>query len=314
MKYTQVIIKTTSECSEIINAQMDMAGADGVNIQDRDEAMRYQKTPGEWDYIDESIFDKMDEEVLVTAYFPLEKGEEAVKFLNERIAWLREQDFGLDLGSLHLSSSEVDEADWANEWKKYYKPFPVGDKLYVKPFWEEADAEDRIILEMNPGMAFGTGTHETTFMCLEYLEKIVRQGDKVYDVGCGTGILGIAAIKLGAESVLAVDRDVVAVAASKENGELNGVVEHMDIREGDLLKGVEEPCDLIIANIIADVIVAFADDAFKHVKECGYFIASGIITDRKKECMDAIREAGFNIQEIKVKGDWCAIAARRPRY
>ncbi len=311
MKYTQVTIKTTTEGSEIVNAQMDMAGAEGVSIEDREEALRYQKTPGEWDYIDEAIFQNMDEEVLVKAYFPVENGDEAVSFLKERIAWLKSQDFGLDLGSLMLSSCIVDETDWANEWKKYYKPFTVGDKLLVKPFWEDAEVGDRILLEMNPGMAFGTGTHETTYMCLEFLEKVVKEGDKVYDVGCGTGILGIAALKLGAKSVLAVDRDVVAVTASKENGELNHVLESMDIRQGDLLKGIEEPADLIIANIIADVIVAFSEDAYKHVKSGGTFIASGIIKDRKDDCVKAIENAGFTIKEIKEKGEWVAIASRR---
>ena len=202
------------------------------------------------------------------------------------------------------------EQDWAEDGKKYYKPFRAGERLVIKPSWEPyEEKEGDLVLELDPGMAFGTGTHETTFMCMEQLEKYVKPGCKAIDVGCGSGILGLAAAKLGAGDVLAIDLDELAVKVAKENTEKNHLTDRVRVVHGDLLKQREEQADVIVANIIADVICALCGPVKRHLLPGGVFICSGIIREREDDVQCALAEAGYTVCNRLAKGEWVCLAA-----
>jgi ribosomal protein L11 methyltransferase len=314
MDWKRITIKTTTAGSEIASDILMEAGAAGTAIEDRAEVEAQQRLPGEWDYIDENILANMGEEVRVTAWYPMDNRlADTLAFIRQRLIDVKTMDLDFDTGSLSLETGDVRDEDWENNWKQYYKPFEVGNKLLVKPVWERADAGGRAVLEMEPGMAFGTGTHETTFLCLELLEKYVKPGMLVWDVGCGTGILAVAAVLLGAEKSVAVDRDPVAVSAARNNAALNRMEGKVDVREGDLMKGLEGSPGLIVSNIIAEVIIPMAKDAFGRLGPGGLFICSGIILSREDAVMEALEKAGFEIVEVKRMGEWVAIAARKDK-
>ncbi len=306
MKFIEITTKTTTAGAEMVSAVYDMMGAQGCVISDKADFLQ-DNVKGEWDYVDEKRIAKMPDYVTVTAYLG-EKEDDTAEMIRTKIKGLTEfADF--DLGSLEYTWSFVDDEDWKNEWKKYYKPFNVGEKLYVRPYWEEAKETSREEIVLDPGMAFGNGTHETTYMCMELIEKYIRKDSFVYDVGCGTGILAVAAVKLGAKDALAIDRDSVAADVAAHNIELNSLQGRIETKTGDLLKSEEKSADMIIANIIADIIILFAEDAFSKTKYGGVFISSGIIKERAQETADAIERAGFQITDKKEMGEWCAFAA-----
>jgi ribosomal protein L11 methyltransferase len=218
---------------------------------------------------------------------------------------------GFDAGSLTLSIGNVRDEDWAENWKKYYKPFRVGKRLLVKPVWETVpDDPDALVIEIDPGMAFGNGTHETTALCMAMIEERLHPGDAVLDVGTGSGILAIAAARLGAGAVLAVDLDPVAVRVAKENIERNGLSDRITAQEGDLLAGVQMQANVVVANIIADAIILLSGAVKQHIVPGGAFIASGIIREREQDVRDAMAAAGFTIEAAAHKGEWVALAAR----
>ena len=225
MNWIEAAVHTTTAGADIVSELLMNAGATGTSIEDRTDVLNAQKPEGMWDMLDEHILDAMPEDVLVKAYF--EEGAstpETLAFVRARLSELSHMDLGFDLGSLEFTRETVHEQDWAENWKRYYKPFRAGERIVVKPSWEpyEPFPED-LVIEMDPGMAFGTGTHETTYMCLQMLERYVRPGSACIDVGTGTGILAIAAAKLGARDVLAIDLDEQAVAVAKENIRKNGM-------------------------------------------------------------------------------------------
>ena len=306
MKFIEVTTKTTTAGAEMVSAVYDIMGAQGCVIADKADLME-GNIPGEWDYIDEKRIAKLPDYVTVTAYFG--EGDAAkAEALRGRIAGLPEfADF--DLGSLEYTWRTVDDTDWKYEWKKYYKPFNVGEMLYVRPYWEEPEDNGRQEIILDPGMAFGNGTHETTFMCMELIERHIKPGAFVYDVGCGTGILAVAAVKLGAEKAVAIDRDTVAVDAARNNIMLNGMESKIPVMEGDLLAGHTKKAGMIIANIIADVIIDFAQTAYEMLEAGGVFISSGIINGRAEETGKAIEAAGFEITDNKTMGEWQSFAA-----
>ena len=290
----------------MVSAVYDMSGAEGCVIADKRDFLD-DNIKGEWDYVDEKRIAKLPDYVTVTAYFG-ENDEKNAEALREKIAGLRTfADF--DLGSLEYTWRIVDDSDWKYEWKKYYKPFDVGQKLYVRPYWEEPKENGRDEIILDPGMAFGNGTHETTFMCMELIERYIKPGSFVYDVGCGTGILAAAAVKLGAKSAVAIDRDTVAVAAARNNISLNGMEKEISVMEGDLLSGHAKKAGMIIANIIADVIIGFAETAYQMLEPGGVFVSSGIINSRAQETRRAIEGAGFAVLEGRKMGEWQAFAA-----
>ena len=234
---------------------------------------------------------------------------EFVEIIKQKVLGLK--DFGIDIGEGSVSLYQVNEADWANAWKAYYKPTKVGQRVVVKPTWEDyAMQEGDLIIELDPGMAFGTGTHETTSMCIRELEKYVNKDSKVFDIGCGSGILAIAAAKLGAKEVVAVDLDEVAVKVAKENVLENKVEKSVSVMHGNLTDVIKDKADVIVANIIADIIKILAKDVQNFMKEDAIFISSGIILDKVEEVKESLIENGFEIVEVQKLGEWSAIVSK----
>lgn len=311
MKWFEVAIHTTNEAVEPVSNILHEAGASGVVIEDPLELVKerenvfgeiYQLNPADYP----------DEGVIVKAYMPV------TSFLSETIEEIRDSinnlsSYDIDLGQNAVSISEVHEEEWATAWKKYYHPVKISERFTIVPTWEEYKpvSSDELIIELDPGMAFGTGTHPTTVMCIQALERAVQEDDLVVDVGTGSGVLSIASALLGAKHVKALDLDEVAVESAKMNMKLNKVQERVDVSQGNLLDGVDEQADVVVANILAEVIMRFTDDVGKVVKPDGYFIASGIIQPKKDDVKNAIISAGFTIEETIQMEDWVALIAKR---
>ncbi len=226
----------------------------------------------------------------------------------------------LKLGRLYCESCVVDDEAWRDKWKEHFKPTKVTERIVIKPTWEEYTPEeaDEIVIEIDPGMAFGTGTHETTRLCMKLLEKYMAQLDaksiKVLDAGCGSGILAIAAALLGSENVIGVEIDPDAVNVAKTNVELNGVAYSVKVIEGDLMKGIGVngkgyKADIVVANLMHNLIMGLAPSVRKHMETGGIFISSGILIEKRDVVAKAIEKGGFEIREITEDGEWCAIAA-----
>ncbi len=321
MKFIEVKIYTSHQGIEPLTAMLMEKGINGAVVDDPQDAEELldKKNAYEWDYIDRSLLENQGKEPVVSVFFEDNReGRGQVRALSDSIAELKEMAeagaFGAeaDLGRLQMEEQVVDDGDWKDKWKEYFKPAKVTETLVVKPSWEtyEKTGSEKVI-ELDPGMAFGTGTHETTTMCMELMEHYLKEGQSVLDIGCGSGILSIAAAFLGSGRVLGIEIDPDAVRTARENVSANGVSESVEIREGDLTKDVEETADLIAANLIAPLVIQLAEPAAEHLNADGVFISSGILTERKEEVEKAIREAGFEILEIREKGEWCAIAARK---
>ena len=311
MNWTEVTIKTTTEAVEAISNILMEERCGGVMIEDPKDFLFQKKNELDWDYVEEEVFNKSGQDgVLIKTYIPEERNVlELIETVKARIALL--PSFGLDIGEGSVSLSNVNESDWANEWKKYYKPTKVGKKIVVKPSWEEYEKQEGdLIIELDPGMAFGTGTHETTSMCIRELENYVDETKTVFDIGCGSGILAIAAAQLGAKEVVAGDLDEVAVKVSKENCKINNVSDKVVVKHGSLFEVVDSKADVIVANIIADIIKILAKDVSKFLKDDGVFISSGIILAKIDEVCEALEENGFEIVKVERLGEWSAIVSK----
>ncbi|WP_028399252.1 50S ribosomal protein L11 methyltransferase [Ectobacillus panaciterrae] len=309
MKWSEISIHTTQEAVEPISHILHEAGASGVAIEDvADFTKERENKFGEIYALDPK--DYPSEGVIVKAYFPVnDELEKTAENIQAAIKDLERYD--IDLGANTVTLNEVNEEDWATSWKKYYHPVKVSDTFTIVPTWEEYDPspEERII-ELDPGMAFGTGTHPTTVMCIRALEKTVQEGDHIIDVGTGSGILSIAAAKLGAAAVQAYDLDYVAVESAQMNVLLNKTENVVTVGQNNLLSNIEGPVDLVVANLLADIILLFVEDAAKVIKPNGLFITSGIIQTKQKEVSHALEQAGFTIEEVLHIEDWVAIIAR----
>ncbi len=311
MKWSEISIHTTNEAIEPISNILHEAGASGVVIEDPFELVKEREDQfGEIYQLDP--LDYPNEGVIVKAYLPFnsflaETVEEIKNSINNLVS------YNIDIGENSVSVSEVYEEDWATAWKKYYHPVKISKRFTIVPTWEEYTPvqSDELIIELDPGMAFGTGTHPTTVLCIQALESTVRQGDHVIDVGTGSGVLSIAAAMLGAENVHALDLDVVAVESAKQNIELNKMEQNVTVSQNNLLEGIERSADVVVANILAEVILMFTDDVAKTVKKGGYFIASGIIKQKKDLVRDAIETVGFETVETLQMEDWVAFIAKR---
>lgn len=311
MKWSEIGIHTTNEAVEPISNILHEAGASGVVIEDPFELSKeredqfgeiYQLNPDDYP----------EEGVIIKAYLPInsflgETVEEIKTAINNLIL------FNIDIGRNSVTISEVNEEEWATAWKKYYYPVKISEKFTIVPTWEDYTPvnSDELIIELDPGMAFGTGTHPTTVMCIQALERSVQPKDKVIDVGTGSGVLSIAAALLGAGHVQALDLDEVAVQSARLNIKLNKVQDNVTVSQNNLLDGIEGPADVVVANILAEVILRFIDNVAKVVKKDGHFIASGIILQKKQLVKDAIINAGFTIEETLVMEDWVAIIAKK---
>ncbi len=307
MDWIEITISTNTAGADIVSEALLRQGAVGTQIIDRSDVPDPDKPNGYWELIDPKMIEEMPEDVQVKAWF---ENVEALRGLENILKVLPDM-AGFDLGALTVSRQGVKEQDWSECWKQYYKPFRAGKRLVIKPSWENWEKQPGdLIIELDPGMAFGTGTHETTAMCVELIEKHYR-GGKVLDVGTGSGILAIAAARLGATDVLGVDIDPMAVRMARENVEKNGLSAVIDIREGDLVAGLGDVrCDFAVANILADVIALLAGPMKKHLVPGAQFVCSGILKEREDDVKAVLEKNGYRLFDRLQKGDWVALAAR----
>ena len=313
MDWIEITVHTTTPGADAVSQALCDAGSNGVSIEDKNDFAENQRAPGQWDIIDEQVLVNMPDDVLVHGYFVEDEHvRDTIAWLQAHFARMQSMDLPFDAGKLTMDITTVHDQDWSENWKKYYKPFRAGKHMVVKPSWENYDAQPGDhILEIDPGMAFGTGTHETTGMCVELVEKYTHPDDTVIDIGTGTGILAIAARLSGAGRTLATDIDHAAVKVARENVKRNG--QQIEVRQGDLLNAVQpgEQFDLAIANIIAEIIIPLSGQIGSVLKAGGTFIASGIIRQREDDVRAALEQNGFTIEEIRRRGEWVAIASRK---
>ncbi len=310
MNWIEMIVHTTTAGTDWVSELLMDHGATGTMIEDRADIPDPSKPHGIWEIIDPKLLENMPEDVLVHAWFSPEDFPALRTRLDERLSEMASEH--TDFGSLTTDIRTVSEDSWAEVWKKYYKPFYAADHLVVKPTWEDfSPAPGDRVIELDPGMAFGSGTHETTGMCIALLEKTIRGGERIIDVGTGSGILAIAAALLGAGHVLAIDIDPDAVRVASENVLHNGVDAIVTVQEGDLLKKVDAVCDICVANIISDIIISFAKPLMEHIVPGGLFLCSGIVRERTEEVRQALLDAGYEILETVHRGEWTAFLSRR---
>ncbi|MFD3157590.1 50S ribosomal protein L11 methyltransferase [Haloimpatiens sp. FM7330] len=307
-EWIEVTIITSSEAVEPVSGILYNTGVQGIAIQDSQDIEFKKKNPGDWDYFDEKLLNIKSGAVIKGYYKNDEKFDTYFKYIEKSVKNLH--NFDIDEGEGIVTSNKVNEEDWENNWKKYYKPTKVGERVVVKPLWEKYKVEnDEIVVELDPGMAFGTGTHETTRMCIKALEKYVKEDSIVFDIGTGSGILSISAAKLKAKKAIGVDLDPVAVDSAKKNVSYNDI-DNIEILHGNLMDVVDGEADIVIANIIADVIIMLSEDVGRFIKDNGYFISSGILVERKDEVIKKLTECNFEIIEVNVDGEWCCIVAK----
>ena len=313
MDWIELTVHTTTQGAEVVSDALMLSGATGTMVEDRADIPDPDKPNGYWEIIDPKLIESLPEDVQVHAWFePDAPFQERLQALRSQLDMNRRLAPEVDLGTLAIDTVNVKDEDWSEVWKQFYKPFRAGRSLVVKPTWEPYNAKpgDRVI-EIDPGMAFGSGTHETTGMCLELLEEAVHGGERVIDVGTGSGILAIGAALLGARDVLAIDIDPTAVKVARENVAHNHLEQTVTTLEGNLLEKVDAQCEVCVANIIADVICMFAAPLNAHIVPGGLFICSGIIKEREQDVTDALLAANYSILEIRRKGEWVAMISRR---
>ena len=355
MKWTEIVIKTSREAYDAISHMLISICSGGVAVQDpcdilekvpfqdmeiesgllKDSGSKELLEKNISGTLDECIDEKLLEEInnigrgtiILRSYFPESiNSVELMQLIKEKLSDISEY---LDVGDLKIDCSEVEDEDWSNNWKKYYSTFNITKKIVIKPSWEEFfNEEGKIIIEMDPGMAFGTGTHETTRMCAYLLEKNVHKEDKVIDVGSGSGILTIIAAKLGAKKILALDIDKEAVKVTIDNCRRNevmdkviafqGILNDMNAFEAPLhKKDVEDfikdcKADLIVANIITSVIIDLSDTVLEYLRPGGLFVTSGIIKSKKEMVIDRYIKNKFDCIEVMEDGEWVAIVFKCP--
>lgn len=307
-KFIEITVSTTHLGGELISDLLWEYTDLGVVINDIEDVIALARDGRAWDYADESIF-KADKTVLVKAYFPIDEAKEKISAFEKALYQMKENS-PLDLGTLETTKREIDGDLWREQWKEHFKPIPIG-KVVIVPEWinyQEKQGEIKILLDSN--MAFGTGEHETTSMCVEMLEKYVSKDDTVLDVGCGSGILGISASKLGAKKVIMTDIDECAVIATehnmKLNGVTNGVVMLKNLLDDNTVKG-----DVIACNIMAEVLIFFAPHIGNNLNDNGVIILSGILVERLEAVKKAYLDAGFEFVEQKIKGEWSALVVKK---
>lgn len=305
-KWQELTITVNREAEEAASNILIELGSQGVAI---DDSADYLGSVGKYGELFPEV--EQSELVKITAYYPESTNIEAViAQIKERLAELT--DFGLQTRQVQLTTQELAEEDWAENWKKYYDPTRITHDLTIVPSWTdyEAQAGEKII-KLDLGMAFGTGTHPTTKMSLFALEQVLRGGETVIDVGTGSGVLSVASSLLGAKEIFAYDLDDVAVRVAQENIDLNAGTENIHVTAGDLLKGVAIEADVIVANILADILVNLTDDAYRLVKDEGYLIMSGIISEKLDMVLEAAHSAGFFLETHMIQGEWNALVFKK---
>lgn len=319
MNWLEIFVETSKEGIDPVCGLLYSAGLTGLEIKDEDDFQEFLLNKNrEWDYVDDGLSEEK-EGFGVTFYLrDNPAGMEDFAFIKEGLLRIKKEEDFLDLGSLEITVKNIKEEDWANNWKKYFKPFEAGKRLVVKPTWEVYDnKENKTILEIDPGNVFGSGSHETTKMCLEAIEGYVKKGDKILDIGCGSGILSVASVLLGGDFVDCIDIDKNAAQVTAENMALNKISsEKFKAAAGDILTDLEfdkeysgNSYDCVVANIVADIVIELSGMVPRYIKKNGIFISSGIIAEREDEVKENLLENGFSIIETKMMGSWRAIVS-----
>ena len=313
MKFIELTVHTTTEGSELVSDIMWNYTTYGVTICDVNDIIALQKDKRTfWDYMDVGLAEEAGGDVLVKCFLPVDIADENIRSIAADLDLLRERAAGaVRLGSLETGRREIDGDDWIDVWKKHFRPIHIGERVVVCPEWIEYEKKPgEIVVLLDSNMAFGTGEHETTSMCLELLQKYLKEGDEVIDVGCGSGILGIAAIKLGAKFAYLTDIDYVAVRSAEHNSALNGTAEQTKVALSDLLENADVQGDVMTANITADILCRLAESIPKNLKKGGTLILSGIIESKLGGVKEAYEEKGLTLVEQLRKGEWFALAFR----
>jgi len=322
MEWTEVNIYTATAGIEILCAKLMDIGIKGFVIQDAEDFNEFlENKNGKWDYIDDDLMGLSSCETRITVYLPSNsQGADMLLSIRAMLSELKSADTNGAYGRLEAELSSIREEDWANNWKQYFKPVKIGEKLVIKPSWEEYENDgSRIILEIDPASSFGTGQHHTTRLCLELLEKSLKKGDRILDMGCGSGILSIGAMLLGAGSAVAVDIEENAAETAMENAVKNNISpEKYKTFYGNILTDealadkIDAKYDVIAANIVADVLIAMKEHFLRYIKNGGILIVSGIIEERMHEVIGELESVGFRDPQINVKEGWAAVRFTAP--
>lgn len=312
LNWNEIIIHTHREAEEALYALLIQLGTEGVVVEDSEVlSRRWELKYGE--IIELKPEDYPEYGIRIKAYlseYEQEKVPRLIEEIKKHLEKLRK--LGLNVSPGKVEAKVVSEASWEDEWKKYYKAFKVSDRLVIKPIWEDYDAaKDEIVIEIDPGMAFGTGSHPTTILSILALEKWMKPESKVIDVGCGSGVLSIVASKLGAKEVLALDLDPIAVESTKRNISYNAIEGKIRVEQGDLLKNVSETADLVVGNLLAEIILQMTHDLPRVLRPGGIFIGSGIIKKKEEEVIQKLKSFGMQVLEVVHQGEWVAITAKK---
>ena len=318
MEYRELRIQTEKKDLEMLEAELIGNGFTSMMIDDPDDVRDILEHPDtyRYDYINDSLKDDLMRKPVVTLYFADdEEGLADMKRAEALLDALSAEDATGGMSVIYREAAAGDDSEWLYKWQEFFKPTRVGERIVVRPSWEDYDPKPKdLVIEMDPGMAFGSGLHETTSMCIKALEKILADGCggiKILDVGTGTGILAIAGVLLGADEALGIDIDTDAVRVANENIEKNGLADKIIAQYGDLTEGVDYKADILVANLMADLVMRLSPAAAGHLERGGWYVTSGILDIKEETVSRAIREAGFAIEEVLHDGEWCAVIARK---
>ena len=316
MKWNKFRLKTTTEAEDIVSSMLMDLGIQGVEIEDKIPLTQSDK---EQMFVDILPQTEADDGVAYLSFY-LEPEEDKEKILSDVRKELEEMSAYVNVGECLIEEAETEDVDWVNNWKQYFHQFYVDDVLII-PSWEEVkpEDEDKMIIHIDPGTAFGTGMHETTQLCIRQIRKYVTENTKILDVGCGSGILGMLALKFGAKYSVGTDLDPCAIDATHENMEVNGISkDRYEVMIGNIIDDKEvqdnvgyECYDIVVANILADVLVALTPVVVNQIKKGGIYITSGIIDDKEETVVEAVKKAGLEVLDITYQGEWVCVTARK---
>lgn len=323
MNYYELQIETAGPGVELVENELTELGITQFAVDDPNLDIQMMDEAWGTEYVDrEEILARKDRSATVTVYTEtLEEAEAIRQKLQDWMPAVRNRlasgVYGENLNADSLGNGKIrltlrGDEEWKDKWKAYFKPTKITEHIVVCPSWEEYEpaSDEEVVISIDPGMAFGTGTHETTALTTLLMEKYLKPGEKVLDVGCGSGILSIIAARLGASRVLGIDIDDEAVTASEENGERNGVMDIARFQIGDLTEGVDFQADVVVANLLTHLVLRLSPDIPKHMLPGGRYVTSGILVEQEASVVQALEELGFTVLETAEKGDWCCIAAR----
>ena len=305
MEWTEIKVTVPQENTDTAAAIANMTVPYGIYIEDYSDLEQEAEKIAHINLIDEELIAKDRTVSVIHIYISeCDNAAEALEFLKERLTAA-----GIEYKA---GSDGVNDSDWNENWKKYFHATEIGKRLTIVPSWEEYDnRENRVLLHIDPGAAFGTGTHATTSLCLELLQDYIKDGSAMLDIGCGSGILAIASVLLGAEYAVGVDIDAQSVKTARENAAINGVSDRTEFIVGDLAEKVSGRFPVVCANIVADVVIRLLDGAEKYIADGGVLIVSGIIDIRENDVLEAAKKHGYEISQKRYRDNWCAFALRR---